>query len=134
MMRGVKSCAWRLCLCMANHVDDALDELVSELLGCGAVLSQMIGRMVQWESAGRSPPDAAPIPTVAHELLSGVLGKVKRRHSRRDLRVAAAIVGEATEAITEDIFFVALPDEDSNDAEDHPDGGDGPDLRLVDGD
>ena len=104
MMRGVKSCASRLCLGMGNHVDDALDELVSELLGCGAVLSQMISRMVEWESAGHSAPDAAPIPTVAHELIGSVLDEVKRRHSRRDLIVAASIVGEATNAITENIF------------------------------
>lgn len=119
---------------MANHVDDALDELVSQLLDCGAVLSQIISRMVQWESAGRSAPDAAPIPTVAHELISSVLDQVKRRHSRRDLKVAAAIVGAATEAIAEDIFFVPLPDEDSNDGDDDSDNGHGPDLRSVDGD
>ncbi len=117
---------------MGNHIDDALDELVSELLGCGAVLSQVVGRMVEWESAGRSAPDAAPIPTVAHELISSVLKEVKRRHSRRDLIVAASIVGEATHAITENVFFVALPEEDAS-ADEASDNGHGRGFPAVDG-
>ena len=122
----------KLCVYMANHIDDALDELVSQLLGCSAVLSQMISRMVEWESAGHSAPDAAPIPTVAHELIGSVLDEVKRRHSRRDLIVAASIVGEATNAMTENIFFVPLPEEGSS-ADDASGNGQGRDSRVVDG-
>lgn len=98
-----------------NSPNGAVDELADQLLGCGAVLSQIISRMVEWESAGPSAPDAAPIPTVAHELIASVLEEVKRRHSLRDLRVAASIVGEATEAIADNIFFVGLPEEGSDD-------------------
>jgi hypothetical protein len=88
----------------------AVDELVSQLLSCGAVLSQIISHMVRFESSGRSAPDAAPIPDVAHELISGVLTEVRRRHSSRDLLVAGRIIGEVTDAIAENIFFVD-PDE-----------------------
>ena len=88
--------------------NDALDELVFQLLGCGAVLSQIVSGMIRCEAAGRSAPDAAPIPTVAQSLIRSVLTEVERRHSRRDLKVAAAIVREATDAICENIFFVPL--------------------------
>jgi hypothetical protein len=84
----------------------ALDELVSQLLSCGAVLSQIIGRMVQFEAAGRSAPDAAPIPDVAHSVIRGVLDDVAERHPDVEIRAAAAIVNEVTDAICEDIFFV----------------------------
>lgn len=85
---------------------DALDELVAQLLACGGVLSQIITHVVEFEASGRSAPDSAPIPQVAHSLIRGVLGGVRKRHSRRDIAVAAAIVGEATDAIVDDIFFV----------------------------
>ena len=96
---------------MNNHVDsprpaEPLDELVAQLLECGAVLSQLISHMVQFDASGRSAPDAAPIPEVAHSLIRDVLGDVRKRHSRRDVKVAAAIVKEATDAIADDIFFV----------------------------
>lgn len=114
---------------MAKHPDvphstDALDELVGQLLGCGAVLSQIISHMVRYQAEGRSAPDAAPIPDVAHSLIRSVLGDVASAHSRRDLRSAAAIVSEATEAISEEIFMVPL------DAE----GGSGPNGETSDAD
>lgn len=85
---------------------DPLDTLVTELLECGAVLSQIVGRMVQFQAAGRSAPDAAPIPEVAHSLIRGVLGRVQQRHSKRDIRMSAAIIAEATRAMGEEIFFL----------------------------
>jgi hypothetical protein len=88
--------------------DDTIDELAFQLLGCGAVLSQMVSGMIRCEASGRSAPDAAPIPTVAQSLIRDVLGDLKRHHSRRDLAVAAAIVDEATDAICQNIFFVPL--------------------------
>jgi hypothetical protein len=90
--------------------NDALDELVDQLLACGAVLSQIISHMVRWEAAGKSTPDTAPIPTVAHSLIADVSKPVSRRHSRRDLRIAAAIVEEITEAICDEIYSVSLDD------------------------
>ena len=91
---------------------DALDELVSELLGCGAVLSQMIGHMIPCDAAGKAAPDAVPIPTVAHSLIRDVLIDVARRRPRRDVKVAAAIIRDATEAIAENIFLVPLEEMD----------------------
>lgn len=88
--------------------DPLLEELADELLDCGAVLSQIISRMVRFSAQGHAPPDAAPIPDVARELVASVLGGAKLRYSRRDLKVAAAIVGEATAAISEEILFVDL--------------------------
>src|SRR5579884_1249540 len=89
------------------HSADELDELVTELLGCGAVLSQMISHMVRFEASGRSAPDVAPIPEVAHSLLRSALADLPKRHSKRDVSVAAAIVSEATDRICDDIFAVA---------------------------
>jgi hypothetical protein len=96
---------------MTDHIDppvhpDPLDELVSELLGVGAVLSQIISNMVRFQAAGKSAPDAAPIPEIAHRLIRDVVGDLRSRHSKRDLRVAAAIIGEATNAIADNLFFV----------------------------
>ncbi len=86
--------------------DAVLEELADQLLECGAVLSQIVSGMVRWQASGRSHPDAAPIPDVARSLVADVLKDVKPKHSRRDLKVAAAIVKEATEAIGENILFV----------------------------
>ena len=85
---------------------EPLDELTGQLLAVGAVLSQIISGMVRYQAAGRSAPDSAPIPEVAHELIRGVLNEVGKLHSKRDIRVAARIVEEATEAICENIFYV----------------------------
>lgn len=84
----------------------ALDELVSQLLGCGAVLSQIVSHMIRFRASGRSLPETAPIPTIAHDLLVSVLTDVRHTHSRRDLMVAARIVGEVTDAVCESIFCV----------------------------
>lgn len=96
---------------MSNHVNGALpadpvDELVHELLECGAVLSQIIGHMVENRDAGRSAPDAAPIPEIAHSVIHSTMRRVRKGHSKRDIRVAATIIGETTEAMCEEIFFV----------------------------
>jgi hypothetical protein len=83
-----------------------LDELAKQLLECGGVLSQIISHMVRFQPRGEPPPDLAPIPEVAQTLIRGVLEEVGKRHSKRDIRVAAAIVREATRQIGENIFFV----------------------------
>lgn len=100
---------------MTTHtpLPDALDQFVDELLACGAVLSQIIGHMVRFEAEGKSAPDAAPIPEVARELITGVLTDLKHHYSRRDLKVAARMVKEATDAMCSDIFMVD-PDELEN--------------------
>jgi hypothetical protein len=85
---------------------DPLNELVTHLLACGGALSQVIAHMVKFQASGRAAPDSAPIPEVAHTLILGVLSGVQNRHSNRDVKVAAAIVREATEAIVEEIMFV----------------------------
>ena len=86
--------------------EDSLDELVIELLACGGALSQMITGMVEFAASGRSAPDAPSIPDVARSLIRSVCGDLAKRHSNRDVRVAAAIVREATDAICNDIFAV----------------------------
>jgi hypothetical protein len=98
---------------MSQHIRgaaprDGLNDLVTALLGCGGVLSQIISQMVRWEASGQSAPDAAPIPETAHSLICSVLPEVKRKHSSRDLKVAARIINEVTEAISENIFLVPL--------------------------
>jgi len=83
-----------------------LDELVIQLLDCGGALSQIISRMVSFQAAGRSAPDSAPIPETAHSIIRDVVDGVRKRHSKWDIKVAAAIVKEATAALCDDIFFV----------------------------
>lgn len=90
--------------------DDVLDGFVAELLGAGAVLSQIITQMVRFDAARGENPDAVPIPQAARELLSTVLAGLKPRHSRRDWKVAAAILKEATDTICEEVYFVPLDD------------------------
>jgi hypothetical protein len=102
------------------HTPDALDQLVDELLGCGAVLSQMIGHMVEFESSGRTAPDAAPIPEVAHELIRGVSKHVAHRYSRRDIKTAAKIVKDVTDAICSEVIYVP-PEEVDRLLEEGPD-------------
>ena len=85
---------------------DALDEFVTQLLDCGGVLSQIVSSMVEFESGGRAAPDIAPIPEIAHRLIRSVLGDVSKRHSKRDIKVAARIVHESTEAMCSDLFVL----------------------------
>jgi hypothetical protein len=85
---------------------DPLDELVTQLLDCGGVLSQIVARMAEFQAAGRLAPDHVPIPEVARTLLRDVLDEVVERHSIRDVRVAAEIIAESTDAICEGIFYV----------------------------
>lgn len=85
----------------------AIDLLVEELLGCGAVLSQIVSGMLEFEASGRAANGLAPIPEIAHGLIVSVLQDVRNGHSRRDIRVAATIVGQVTEAIAENIFAVS---------------------------
>jgi hypothetical protein len=79
---------------------------VEQLLEIGGVLLQIIGRMVEFQASGRSGPDAAPIPEMAHALIRDVIGDVRKQHSKRDVRVAARIIEQATDCISENLFFV----------------------------
>jgi hypothetical protein len=88
------------------EIPDVLDELTMELIDCGGVLSQLIGGMIAHDAAGRSAQDADPIPEVAHRFIREVMGDLRKRHSKRDVAVAARIVHEARERICNDIFFV----------------------------
>jgi hypothetical protein len=83
-----------------------LDELVAALLECGGALSQIISHMLEFQAAGRSVPDAAPIPEVAHTVIKDATRALTKRHSKRDIRVAAKIVEQATTEICDNVFFV----------------------------
>jgi hypothetical protein len=95
---------------MTDHVSppppDALDDFVTQLLECGGVLSQIISGMVEFQSSGRSAPDAAPIPEVAHTLIRSVIEDFATRFSKRDVKVAARIVREATQLMCSDLYVV----------------------------
>jgi hypothetical protein len=84
-----------------------LDDLTEELLECGALLSQIISHMVQFEAAGKSAPDAVPIPQMAHRLIRDVIDGLARKHSAKEIRAAAAIVGEATKVIGDEVLLVS---------------------------
>ena len=90
----------------ASPTRDALDALVAQLLACGGPLSQIIGRMQEFEASGLSAPDAPPILEVAHTLIRDVNVALLERHTEQEIRVSAAIVGEVTTAICENIFFI----------------------------
>jgi hypothetical protein len=96
----------------SSQADAVVDELVGQLLNCGGVLSHMVSHAVQCQAAGLSSPDAVPIPISTHTLIVDVLGDVKlrQRYSRRDLRIAARVVRDVTEAICGEIFLVPLSD------------------------
>jgi hypothetical protein len=85
---------------------EPLDELVGRLLECGAVLGQMVAAMVEFQASGRSAPDAAPIPEVAQSLVRGELDDLVARHGIEDIALAAKIVREATDAISDGIFLL----------------------------
>jgi hypothetical protein len=85
---------------------DALDDFVTRLLECGGVLSQIVASMVEFQSSGRSAPDAAPIPEVAHTLIRSVIEDFGTRYSKRDVKVAARIVHEATERMCSDLYVL----------------------------
>jgi hypothetical protein len=98
---------------MTNQLDGfqpppaPLDELVTQLLDCGGALSQMISHMTQFEASGLGADNLVPIPEVAHSLIRDVLGTVSKSHSKRDIRIAARIVEEATDRIANEIFLVS---------------------------
>lgn len=108
---GANIGARRTRCCMADDTQtfkaqDPLDQLVHELLECGAVLSQMISHMVEFEASGRAAPDSAAIPDVAHDLIRCVIADVRKGFSRRDIKVAARMVKQVTAAICNDIFYI----------------------------
>jgi hypothetical protein len=91
---------------VASPTHDALDALVDQLLACGGALSQIIGRMQEFETSGLSSPDAPPILEVAHKLIRDVNAALSERHTEQEIKVSAAIVEEVTTAICENIFFI----------------------------
>jgi hypothetical protein len=90
----------------SNSHPDMLDELITQVLVCGGVLSQIISHMVEAQASGRSAPDAAPIPEVAHSLIRGVIADVAPLHSDEEITTTTAIIEEITNAISENIFLV----------------------------
>ncbi len=108
--RGVKAARPEALKDMNDHVSppppDALDDFVSQLLDCGGVLSQIISSMVEFQSSGRSAPEAAPIPEVAHTLIRSVLEGADSRYSKRDIKVAARLVRETTQLICSELYVV----------------------------
>lgn len=85
---------------------DGLDALISALLDCGGVLSQIICRMYEFERSGLSSPDAPPILEMAHSLIRDVNAELCGRYSDDTLRVSAEIVDQVVAAICENIYFV----------------------------
>jgi hypothetical protein len=91
-----------------HNSPDALDELVTQLIECGAILSQIVGSMVQYKEAEGSPPGTAPIPDIAHGLIRSVVPDLAQRYSAAEIASAAAIVQQATKKMCDEIFIVPL--------------------------
>jgi hypothetical protein len=101
---------------MTNHADshphqptsEPIEQLAIALVGCGAVLSQMISAMVAAAHASEDGelPEMAPIPDTAHQLVRDALAEILQFHSPEELRLAAVITELATDAICENIFIV----------------------------
>ena len=90
----------------SHHPPSALDDLVSQLLDCGGVLSQIISRMVQFNASGRAAPDIAPIPVVAHSLIHDTITDLAEQYSEEEIRTSASVIKDVTQSICANIFFV----------------------------
>lgn len=86
---------------------DPLDELVSQLLECGGVFSQILAGMFEHRASGHSGAATAPIPEVAHTLIRSAVADLSRRHSGAELAIAAAIIEEVTEKTCSEILIVS---------------------------
>jgi hypothetical protein len=85
---------------------DPFEALAGELLDCGGVLSQLIAGMIARQASAGEATEYMAIPEGARALLRQVLGQVRERHSQQDAATAAAIVGEVTNVLTNEVFFV----------------------------
>jgi hypothetical protein len=85
---------------------DPFDALATELLDCGGVLSQTIAGMVAHEASRGGATEYVAIPEAARSLLREVLDELSDRHSADDAAIAARLVGEVTDALTNDVFLV----------------------------
>ena len=90
----------------SHQSPDVLDELTTQLLACGGILSQIVGHMVETEASGGSAPDAAPIPAVAHAVIRDAIEALNTRHSKAEIKIAAVILDEVANVMCENIFFV----------------------------
>lgn len=90
----------------ALPTDDCLDALVTQLIGFGGPMSQMISHMHEAEASGLSSPDAPPILEIAHKLIRDVVDDLADRHTDAEIRTSAEIVEQVTTAICENIFFI----------------------------
>ncbi|HTP19238.1 MAG TPA: hypothetical protein VMJ65_06515 [Solirubrobacteraceae bacterium] len=90
----------------AFPTSDGLDELITQLLDCGAALSQVISHMQAFEAPGLSSPNAPPILEVADSLIRDACAEIPKHHTYAELRGSAEIINQVTAAICENIFFV----------------------------
>jgi hypothetical protein len=86
----------------------ALDALITQLIECDGVLSQIIAHMTECQAAGLSAPEAPAPYVVLHDLLMGVLAVVAKRHRRTEIEMASALLDEITETICAEVLFVDL--------------------------
>jgi hypothetical protein len=90
----------------ADPPADLCKELAASLLNCGGVLSQIVNHMVRFEAAGRSVPDAAPIPEMAQSLVEKQVGPLLHDYSAAQIKMTTALVAAITDAICENIYLV----------------------------
>ena len=86
--------------------DEALAAYVVQLLETAFTLMTMGDEMTLF-AAGRSAPDAPPVPVVLAGLLRDVLPPLVANRSRPAVEQATAVLGETTEIMSREIRFVA---------------------------
>jgi hypothetical protein len=91
---------------------DALDGLVARLLDCGGALSQMIGRMKEFEASGLSSPDsgrrrreAATAGIASRPSIPGRPSRLLRLGRLSNLGSAAALGSELLDGGASDVLL-----------------------------
>jgi hypothetical protein len=86
--------------------DHAVTRFVEQLLLVTSPLQSIVNHMLEFQAAGRSAPDAPPVEVVLAELLEGTLAALIGRHGQPAVEAAAAVLEDAGETISSEIFIV----------------------------
>jgi hypothetical protein len=90
------------------RAEPTLDALITELIECGGVLSQIVAHMAFCDRAGYSAPDAPPPGVVLRELLTGVLKPIVAECPSEQTEATTVLLRDVTRTICDEIMFVPV--------------------------